>query len=204
MAIKYNPSTANQKSTEEHGAYYLADNPNLYEIQRSNNYELIITDIDNIVKAGYLGTESNAKIANAQEVLRLSCKNCPVPHFSQNVIEVKRGNTTLRYAGTPNYETGSIQFYDYIGAQTKDVLMAWQNLSYNYRTEKVGLVQDYKKDCYLIEYSPDYQVVRKWVLKGCWINSISEDAFESDSNNAHLVSGSITYDYSYIDTSEDI
>ena len=110
----------------------------------------------------------------------------------------------MKFAGTPSYDTGNIQFYDYIGAGTKEVLMAWQNLSYNYKTQKVGLVQDYKKDCYLIEYSPDFQVVRRWVLKGCWISALSEDAYDSDSNNAHMISGTITYDYSYIDTSEDI
>ena len=82
--------------------------------------------------------------------------------------------------------------------------MAWQNLSYNVRTEKVGLAKDYKKDCYLLEYSPDYQLVRKWIMHGCWVSSISEDDYNSDSNDKHMISATIEYDRAEIDTSEDI
>ena len=57
---------------EQIGTYHLADNPQLFEIQRNNNYEFIVTDIDDILRAGAIGTESNARIKNAQEMLRLS------------------------------------------------------------------------------------------------------------------------------------
>ena len=78
--------------------------------------------------------------------------------------------------------------------------MAWQNLSYNVITEKVGLVQDYKKNCTLIEYSPDYQVVRSWTLYGCWISGLSEDDFDSDNgNSARKVSATIQYDHAKLD-----
>ena len=52
-------STLGQVSQISHGAYVLADNPNLYEIQRTNNFEFIVTDIDNIARAGAGGTETN-------------------------------------------------------------------------------------------------------------------------------------------------
>ena len=65
MAIKYNPSTIFEKEPSEHGIYYLADNPQLYEIQRSNNYELIVTNINNIIKAGFEQGEANSTIKNA-------------------------------------------------------------------------------------------------------------------------------------------
>ena len=73
MAIKYTPSTVAVADSVSHSTYLLADNPNLYEIQRSNNFEFVVTNINNIVKPGFFGTERNAKIKNAQEVLRLSC-----------------------------------------------------------------------------------------------------------------------------------
>ena len=77
--------------------------------------------------------------------------------------------------------------------------MAWQNLSYNVVTEKVGLVEDYKKDCYLMEYSPDQQLVRKWRLYGCWISSISEGDYDSESNDKKLITATIEYDKAKID-----
>lgn len=204
MAIKYNPSTVAVADSVSHSTYLLADNPNLYEIQRSNNFEFVVTNINNIVKPGFLGTERNAKIKNAQEVLRLSCSQAPVPHFSQDAIKVRRGNNEFKFAGVPSFGSGTIKVNDYIGVQSKEALMAWQNLSYNVRTEKVGLAKDYKKDCYLLEYSPDYQLVRKWIMHGCWVSSISEDDYNSDSNDKHMISATIEYDRAEIDTSEDI
>jgi len=199
-----NPSTIAEQSTISHGTYHLADNPQLYEVQRKNNFEFIVTGIDNILKAGFSGVESNARIPNAQEIIRLSVTSAPIPHFTQSTIEVRRGNSTLKYAGVPTFSAGTVTVNDFIGADTKAVLMAWQNLSYNVQTEKVGLASDYKKDCYLMEYSPDFQLIRKWRLRGCWVSGLSEDAYNSDSNDKQLITMTIEYDRAEIDTSEEI
>ena len=157
MSIKYNPSTVDVSSNFAIGTYNLADNPNLYEIARSNNFEFLISDFDNLQPAS--SNDSNmTKLQKGQEIIRMSVTRASVPHFTQEVIQVRRGNNLLKYAGVPTFGEGSLIVNDYIGAGTKDYLMAWQNLSYNVITEKVGLVQDYKKNCTLIEYSPDYQV----------------------------------------------
>ena len=191
---------------EQIGTYHLSDNPQLFEIQRNNNYEFVVTDIDGILRAGAVGTEANAKFKNAQEMLRLSVSQAFIPHFSQETVEIKRGNSTLKYAGVPSFSSGQLTFHDFIGADAKAILMAWQHLSYNVYTDKVGSLENtnYKKDCYLMEYSPDYQLVRKWLLHGCWISSISEDSYDSDSNDKHKLTATIEYDRAEIDTSEDI
>lgn len=199
MAIKYNPSTVDVSSNFAIGTYNLADNPNLYEIARSNNFEFIISDFDNLQPASSNDTNMT-KLQKGQEVIRMSVTRASVPHFTQEVIRVRRGNNELKYAGVPSFEAGSLVVNDYIGAGTKDYLMAWQNLSYNVITEKVGLVQDYKKNCSLIEYSPDYQVVRSWTLYGCWISGLSEDDFDSDNGNSpRRVTATIQYDHAKLD-----
>ena len=197
-------STLNSVSQISHGAYVLADRPHLYEIQRTNNFEFIVTDIDNMARAGSGGTETVATISNAQEILRLSVSGSFVPHFTQETIMVRRGNSVQKFAGVPTFQEGSIQLNDYIGADTKAALMAWQNLSYNVRTEKVGLVTDYKKDCYLVEYTPDYQEVRRWKLHGCWISALSETEYNHDSNDKHSITATIQYDRAEIDMSDTI
>lgn len=193
-------------AAEQIGTYHLANHPELYEIQRENNYEFIVTDIDGIRRAGATPDDANGKIANAQEVLRLSVSKAAVPHFTQEVIQIKRGNSTLKYAGVPTFDSGSFQFHDFIGAGTKDVLMAWQNLSYNVDTEKVGSVDatKYKKDCYLIEYTPDYRKVRTWILYGCWISKLSEGEYQNESGGKHMVDATIEYDRAKIDLSESV
>ena len=185
------------------GTYHLSDNTNFYEPQRTNNFEFVITDIDGIMRAGMEGNEaSNIRtIKNAQEIIRLSVVSSSVPHFDQNVIEIRRGNSVLKYAGTPTFQSGSLVINDYIGADSKSVLQAWQNLSYNVKTEKVGLASEYKKDCFLIEYSPDYQVVRQWRLHGCWISGLQEDQYSNESNQKKSISATIQYDRAEVDTS---
>ena len=186
---------------EQIGAYHLGANPKIYEIQRNNTFEFIVTDIDGIQKAGTVVTESNAYINNAQEMLRISLTSAPIPHYTQEPVLIKRGNSTIKYAGVPTFDGGTITFNDYIGAQIKDILVAWQNLSYNTTTEKVGSldVTNYKKDCYLIEYTPDFRPIRTWKLYGCWVSGISEDPYSSEDGGKHSVSCTIQYDYGKID-----
>ena len=185
---------------EQIGTYHLANNPQLYEPQRRNTFEFVVADLDGIAMVG--ATNPNSVFRNAQEIIRCSVVGAPVPHFTQSTVEVKRGNTTMKFAGTPTFDAGQITFNDFIGANTKEILMAWQNLSYNVKTEKVSALArtNYKKDCYLIEYAPDFVKVRQWVLHGCWISGISEDDYNSESSDKKTIQATIQYDWAELDT----
>ena len=183
------------------GAYHLADNPKIFEVQRNNNFEFVVTNINDILMAGASPDDASARISNAEEILTLSVSDAPVPHFSQEPIEIKRGNSTIKYAGVPKFDAGELKFHDFLGARTKEILMAWQNLSYNVEDETVGCLmhRNYKKDCYLIEYAPDYHKVRTWKLFGCWISGISEDPYSSDNSGEKKITVNIQYDRAKID-----
>jgi len=193
--------TINVASSTPMGAYHLSDNPELYEPQRSNNFVFMVGDIDNIVRAGTDGTTPNSTFPKAQEYLMVAVKSSSVPHFSQGVIEVKRGNTTVKYAGDIKFEAGKIALYDFIGADIVSILEAWKYLSGNPQTQKVGLAETYKKTCYLLEYTPDEQLVRKWVMEGCWISDLSEPDYDQDSNDKREITATVQYDRGYIDVS---
>lgn len=179
--------------TSHLGTYHLANDSRLYEPQRTNNFEFVIQDIDNLVNT------KGERIVNASEVIRLSVVRSSVPHFSQGVIEIKRGNNTMKAAGVPTFDAGDLVVNDYIGADSKSCLMAWQELSYNTKTELVGRMPDYKKRCYLVEYSPDAEMVRQWRLEGCWVSSISEEAFDAESNNKKVITAKIEYDKAFME-----
>ena len=62
------------------------------------------------------------------------------------------------------------------------------------KTDKIGLVSDYQRLCYLVEYTPDWQEVRKWELYGCWISRITEDAYDhQNSTDQRQISATIQY-----------
>ena len=194
-------STLNSLQNETgYGAYYLANNPDLFEPQRTNNFEFIVTDLNGIALPGAVNA-SYGTFADAQDMLRLSVASGFEPHFGQSSIEIKRGNTTIKVAGTPSFDSGQIKIRDFIGARTKEILMAWQNLSFNVATEKVGLAGDYKKNAYLIEQTPDGQTVRTWAIYGCWISKLSGGDFNHDNNGASEITATIEYDYGKIDYS---
>lgn len=181
------------------GSYHFSANKDIYEIQRGNNFEFIVdSSLNNILAYG----SDTKTFPNAQEYIRLSVKASSVPHFSQDVIKVKRGNTEVKYAGPMTWESGSLECYDFIGAQTKDILMAWQAKSGNPLLQTVSQQAAYKVGGTLIEWTPDYsQKVRVWRLDGCWISRISEGNYDQDSSGARTISCTLEYDRAYPDYS---
>ena len=197
-------SAINSANSGLPGTYYLASNPKHYEVQRNNNFMFYISFEADFLKDTKLSELNDyaSNVSNTSDIVRVSVDSSFVPHFKNSTIELKRGNNTMKFAGVPTFDAGTIKFTDFIGAGTKDILMAWQRKVYNVDTEKVGLAQDYKRDAYLLEYTPDYQLVRTWKLMGCWISKLSEDAYSHDSAEKHTISATIQYDKAWIDISD--
>ena len=167
-----------------------------YQPAKKNFFEFIVEDLDNLLKPGVEVdlAEENDYIRNGQEVIRLTVNKAPVPHFELNDIEIRKGNSIVHYAGTPTFSDGTLEVDDMIGAQSKAVLEAWQNLAYDVVTDKGGRAIDYKKNATLIEYTSDHVKVRSWKLIGCWIKNISEDDYDKTNDDLVRVQGTIRYD----------
>lgn len=169
-----------------------------YEAARTGFFSLVVDDIDNIVRASFTGDPASAtnndKIANAQKTLILNVTKAPVPHFSLEPLQYKRGNDTVKFAGTPTFESGNITVDDVVGLDTKSILMAWQALAYNVYTRKGGRMKDYKKNCTLVEYTQDFKQIRSWTLYGCWISSITESEFDKEQDGKRQITAKLEYD----------
>lgn len=187
------------KDTKNYGTYHMAARPDLFEPMRTNNFEFIVFGLNQkINESGNPYEVHTDGDLNAEDVLRLSIDGAFQPHFKQNPVSVKRGNSTLYYAGAPTFDAGQIKLKDYIGLNAKLALMSWQNLSYNVRTEKIGLASDYKLTCYIKEYTPDYILIRTWVVEGCWITGITESGYDAaNADNLNQITATIQYDKAY-------
>ena len=178
-------------------AYHLSTGTHrAYQPAKKNFFEFIVEDLDNLLKPGVEVdlAEDSDYIRNGQEVIRLTVNKAPVPHFELNDIEIRKGNSVVHYAGTPTFSDGTLEVDDMIGAQSKAVLEAWQNLAYNVVTDKGGRAIDYKKNATLIEYTSDHVKVRSWKLIGCWIKNISEEDYDKTNDDLVRVQGTIRYD----------
>jgi len=186
------------KTKDPLGTYHLAQHPELFTPARANNFVFYPIFKSRLLKEGVSEATANdndyISKEYAQEVLMLSVNEASVPHLQQNVIEVKRGNTVMKFAGAVSYDAGSLKFEDYIGADTKSALYAWRRLSFNKEDETIGRAEDYKINATLVEYTPDHRQIRYWDLIGVWVSDIQEDPFSQDSDGKRVVSVSISYD----------
>ena len=179
-------------------AKHISTNLANYEAARTGFFSLIVHDIDNIVRVTYSGDRkaatANDKISKAQETLKLNVVKAPVPHFDVKVLEYKRGNDTVKFAGVPEFTTGDIVVDDVVGLDTKAILMAWQALAYDVYTRKGGRMKDYKKNCTLIEYTQDFEQVRSWTIYGCWLSKITEGDFDKENDGKRQITATLQYD----------
>lgn len=178
-------------------AYHLSNNPKMFEPARSNTFRFIVTNFDNLLRAGAdKDTATSADyIKNAQETLEFAVVSFDPPKFTLSAIEIRRANSVMKAAGMPTFSTGNLVVTDYVGANTKGILAAWQGLAYNVKTDKIGYMTDYKKDCYILEYDVNTKLINQWLLHGCWVSDLSYDPFNVENGDKRTVTAQITYDW---------
>lgn len=177
---------------------HLREHSEFFEPQRSNTFKFVVDNI-NINTADY-GLKSIPE-SDVDKTLELSVQETSVPGFQINKLTINRGNGQMHFAGKPTFKDGQLNINDYVGAYSKDILYAWQRLAYNVKTNKVGLAKDYKRTAMLYELTPDYQIVRKWTLYGCWVSDVSEPNYNHGSDETRVVNATIVYDYAEPDVS---
>lgn len=163
---------------------------------KGNFFEFVVEGLGDLLKPGVEEelAEDADYITNGQEVIRLTVHETSVPHFELATLSIRRGNSVVKYAGVPTFNEGSLVCTDMIGAQSKAVLEAWQNLAYNVVTDKGGRAVNYKHNATLIEYTADHVRVRSWKLIGIWVSNISEEAYNMETDDIRRVTCTIQYD----------
>jgi hypothetical protein len=187
--------------------YHMSANLENYERARTSFFSLVVEGLDDLVRSDFaLQTpEAGDIITDGQKVIELSVIQASVPHFSVEVLETRRGNSKIKFAGVPTFDSGTIVCEDYVGLDTKSVLMAWQNLTYFVNSDKGGRMADwtdedgvvhkgYKKNCTLIEYTQDFKEIRHWDLIGCFPSKLDEDTFDKTTDGARKITMTLEYD----------
>ena len=196
-------------------SYHISDRPDLYQPAVSNTFVLVI-GMSNLSTLGLpdVNLDKNLLLpgrdslkedfddndylklgTNASDIIRISVISGKVPHFSLDPIEIRRGNSRVKFAGSPSFENEDLTLQDYVGARTKDILMAWQAKAYDVVNDIVHTSDNYKINCTLNEYSPDMQtLVRSWDMIGCWIGGISEDNFNVQERKERQITATLHYD----------
>ena len=165
------------------GAYHMIGQDD-WEPQRTNNFEIQFPNLGQLFSID----QGLALPGNASDLLTLSVKSVDYPTTEIGKLAVSYGNNSINYAGKPSYGDVSIVVNDFIGIQTERILMAWSALVYNPKDEIIGWASQYKRDGYLIEYSPDYKIARKTQLRGCFPGTVTPGNFSNDDNSIREIS----------------
>jgi len=181
---------------------HISANLAAYESARTGFFLFTVSqeELGNLLRPTYTGDPSAATDANkyaaseAYEDIKLAVTKTDVPHYEVGILEYRRGNDVIKFAGVPTFNAGSLVVDDYVGLDTKSLLMAWLRLAYDPYTRKGGRMKDYKKTCHLIEYTQDYEEIRRWDLEGCFISQLSEDAFDRASDGKRQITATLQYD----------
>ena len=198
MADKLNPYL---------NASHISSNLDNYEAARSGFFTLLVGSGETWDGDSTLDTingiptahNRSAKLTDLdgntqQHVLALNVTKAFGPHFELEELEYTRGNEKVKFAGKPTFQGGDITVDDIVGVDTKSILLAWQAQAYDVHTGRGGRMKHYKKTCKLIEYTQDYEQIRSWELRGCWIKSISEDPFDKENDGKRQLTATIVYD----------
>ena len=181
----------------------ISENLSSYEAARSGFFILVVDGLDDLLKPNYRGEAENAedsdRIKKAQETLKLSVTKCPVPHFEIATNEYRRGNDVVKFAGVPTWNGGTITVADYVGLDTKSLLMSWLYKAYNPHTRKGGRMKDYKKTATLCEYTQDYELIRTWTIEGMFITKITEDDFDKENDGPSKLNVEFVFDRATVD-----
>lgn len=185
------------------GAYHIANNKVEYNPQRKSNFTLIVNGLDDIKRVGAADDDRRNVIKDAQNQIILALKSSDVPKVAIGKSEIKRGNSTIKFAGKPTFDDITFVAYDYMGSDVKDTLLAWQNLAYNTRYDYIGNASAYKKSAQLIEYTPNAEMVRYWDITGAWLSNVEADSFEVDDDGVVTVKATMVFDWAEMHLPDD-
>ena len=165
------------------GAYHMIDRRE-WEPQRTNNFEIQFPGLN-----GLISIDQNIALPdNATDLLTLSVKSVSYPNTNIGKLQVYYGNNSINFAGKPEYGECEIVVNDFIGIQTERIIMAWSRMVYDPKTEAIGWATEYKRDGYLMEYSPDGKIVRRTQLRGCFPGNVSPGSFDYTGNDIREIS----------------
>lgn len=151
-----------------------------YEVQRTNNFEIVIAD---------LGEDART--------LALAVTSFPAPTQGNSAISLSYQNANVKVAGTRDLSDFSLTVKDLITADVEQIVNEWHKSVYDPETGEIGWAADYKKSASLYEYSPDGSYVRTWKLVGVWPSNVDYGSFSYDSGGAREITITLSVDQAY-------
>lgn len=154
-----------------------------WEPQRVTNYQL------NIYGLPGQGTE----------MVMLSLVNFSLPTVSNEVINIKHGNTDVKFAGTTQWQgSDQLTVIDYVTTDISKMISDWRELVYRPSDDAIGWAANYKKQGEVTETGPDGTFHRTWKYEGIWPSQVNYGELNHESTtDVRRIEIQIQYDRAY-------
>lgn len=156
------------------GANHLASQG--WELQRKNTFEIIISGID-----------------NTERLLTMSVVSGDLPSESNQVIEVKYGNSSVKIAGAYAISNGTLVLRDFLEKDTEAMVERWRSSVYNKTTQGINFAFSYWKTARIVQAAPDGTHIREWKLFGVWPSAVAYGSLSQ--NDGEIKEIQITLEY---------
>jgi hypothetical protein len=160
-----------------------------YEVQRTNNFRFIIS----------LSEFTNNSGVDSGDIIELACDTAGLPTVSNDPIELDYGNSNVKVAGKATVEDITVAVKDFIEPDVEKILWQWRLKVYNPETGKVGWAKNYKKQAKIVQYGPNGEVKRSWVVDGVWPTSLDLGDLDYSSGDKKQISMNLSVDNAYIE-----
>lgn len=152
---------------------------NQFEVQRTNHFEVILP----------------ADIFPAKSTLLVD--SFTVPDVSVGAISLDYGNANVKVAGKATVADASLVIKDAITQDMEKQMNTWRTKVYDPSTDKVGWVEDYKKNLVVNQYAPDGTYMRQWKCIGCWPTDFNVSQFQYGTADKKLITLNISVDKAF-------
>ena len=180
-----------------------------FEIQRvAHSYiQFELSDLTRDIHDRPLGMIDGGKKVSfdVNNILRIALVSHGMPNQSSEVISIRKGNEVIKFAGGVSYEDIDVAVTDFVGADVERIISAWDALRYNPRTGMINKATKYKRTGHIIQYSVDGSIIRSWLLKGAWVNSVKYGEYDrSNATGERNISFTIHVDKAYPEIREGV
>jgi hypothetical protein len=154
-----------------------------WEPQRVTNYQLNIFDLP----------------GQGTEMIMLALVNFSLPTVSNEVINIKHGNTDVKFAGTAQWQgSDQLTVIDYITTDISKMIDDWRALVYNSQNDAIGWAARYKKNGSVTESGPDGTNLREWKYEGIWPSQVEYGELNHESTtDVRRINIQIQYDRAF-------
>jgi hypothetical protein len=156
---------------------------------------MAVLDSNEIMFRAFEPKVQNRFIMYMDNIPSFMVKTVAAPSFDDGEVILHHINSYRKIRGKRVWNDMDLTLYDPITPSGAQAVMEWARLSYESVTGRAGYSDFYKKDLTLNVLGPVGDIVSEWIIKGAYIKTMNQGAFDWSSPESVELSITVAMDY---------